>query len=271
MPHVRTRPLSDLAVIYLAMAHSVDGGLTSAKIDAIIENLVGRYRHADRTVVQEMVLETSMAHPDAETLRRAALNAAAELRDVLSPAQREAVLADLKRIARIDGLVVDQERSLLRALAECWGLPLSPVPAAATLHGDVPDLNAWTTIHELALIYLVLAHGTDSDLSGAERQVMLNRLQEWRPDLTGGQVLTILDRAMERYAEGADEHMLADAIHAVKVDLPEGKRMAALRDLIQIANADGVFLDSEEDLINELMGAWNVEPYANYGEHGRKE
>ena len=128
----------------------------------------------------------------------------------------------------------------------------------------------WGVLHNLAYIFLVLAHGTDDDLTESEVQVMMNKLQEWRPQDARADLRSIFEVVSEVYSEGADEKRLKGAIDAVRELLPREQRMAAMNDLVKIANADGVFLDDEEDLINYLMTAWNVEPYANYGSHGSK-
>jgi uncharacterized tellurite resistance protein B-like protein len=147
-------------------------------------------------------------------------------------------------------------------------MSLSPRPDHETREGLV--VHDWSVLHDLAFIYLMLAQGTDRELSEAEIQIILRRLQEWKPTLGPDDVLAILHAAQARYSEGLDETALLASIVAVKEGLPERQRMAALGDLIQIANADGVFLDNEEDLINNLMTAWDVDPYATYGRHGEK-
>ena len=60
--------------------------------------------------------------------------------------------------------------------------------------------------------------------------------------------------------------MLTASIEAVKNALPVAQRKTALNDLVQIANVDGVFLDSEEDLLNDLVAAWGLDAFTDYGE-----
>jgi len=76
-------------------------------------------------------------------------------------------------------------------------------------------------------------------------------------------VYGVLERALERYAQGAVADMLADSVDAIKHTLPTAQRRHVLNDLIQIANADGIFLDSEEDLLNDLTLAWDVDAFAD--------
>lgn len=122
----------------------------------------------------------------------------------------------------------------------------------------------WTPQHDLALIYLVLAHGTDDDLSPSEVDVMLRKLREWLPHLSAEQTRHVLRTAMYKYADRRDELRIDRAIASIKNAMPARQRMLALQDLVRLANADGVFLDEEEDLINSLLAAWEIGPYAGF-------
>ena len=99
--------------------------------------------------------------------------------------------------------------------------------------------------------------------------MVLNKLIEWERGAEGGRVRRVLEAAMKRYAGGVDPITLEASIEGVKQALTPDQRRAALNDLIQIANADGLFLDNEEDLLNELTVAWEVVP--PFGDHGTKD
>jgi len=182
------------------------------------------------------------------------------------------VLHDLMQIAQSDGVVLEGEWELLRAVTEAWSVrpPVDTAPSTGRTPGP-PEAATSRLLHDLAFLYLVLAHGTDSEFSDDERRLLLRKLREWQPSLSESQVTDVLEQAVDRYGRSADAEAVRAAVEAVKTALPPEQRMAALHDLTQIANADGVFLDSEEDLINELMAAWDVDPYAAYGGHGSKE
>lgn len=263
--------MRDLALLYLIMAHGTDDYLSDTELTVITDRLHARTPGDDRADVQDVVMEALAVYMDAQEPMKPFTAAMYSLREQLEPAERHEMLNDLADIARADGVVLKNERGLLRALAECWEVERPGQNIAQPLSkGDRPPRSIGVML-DLAYIYLTLAHGTDYELSEAETQVMLRKLNEWQPSLSEGQVRDVLREAMERYAEGLDERRLQDAIEAVKEGLPKKQRMAALNDLIQIANADGVFLDGEEDLINRLLAVWEVDPYANYGDHGSKE
>lgn len=266
------RLLADLSLLYLTIAQSGDERLSNAELEAVTANLHKHFSHFDHTEVQTIVLEALTTHLDAPSLHAAALEVVEHLGEGLTDEQKDAVLKDLYRIARADGVILDVERELLASVAAYWGVdePDRMDDASAGTTAMEPEDTDDALVH-LAFIYLVLAHGTDRDFSAEERQMLLKRLQEWRPTLIQDQVEYMLDRAMNRYAQGITPDMLSESVEAVRVALPDARRKAALNDLIQIANADGVFLDSEEDLINDLVDAWGLPPYASYGDHGTKE
>lgn len=259
------------ALLYVAAAVTPDGFLSDGEIQRIGDLLKQRFPGSVRTDLALGLIGDALQRLPATEAQQLTMvdDAAAALTTALSPSDREGVLRDLVSIARADGIVMRQERTLIDDLAHRWGLapPDSSQPIGA-VEGEAP---AWSALHDLTLIYLVLAHGTDNELSKNEVQVMMRKLREWQPDVPEARVREILRTAMNRYAEGVDERRLHQAIISVKESMPASKRMAALHDLIQIANADGVFLDVEEDLINNLLAEWEVDPYANYGRHGEKE
>jgi len=263
--------LRSLAFLYLAMGHGTDNYLSGAELDAITDRLHARYPGHDRAEVQDVVGEAMAVYMEADDVVDTATKLIISLRDDLSTKQRQAVLDDVLAVAEADGVVLQNERTLLTSLAECWNVDLKAKDSqGGSMPGDQQRVG-WGVLHHLALIYLILAHGTDNELSERERNVMFRKLREWGPKRSEDEVQAILNAALEAYARGISEEQFAESVFAVREGMPESNRMAALNDLVKIANADGVFLDREEDLINQLLAAWEVMPYANYGRHGSKE
>ncbi len=257
--------LQRLAFLYLTIAHQSDDYLSDAELESVTQMLTTRSEAQDRNAIQPLVMATLDLYMHTEDVDAAMRDAAEHLLDALSIDEMEGVLGDLKIIAEADGVLLSGERSILDVLADTWGLELV---AERSWEGRERD---WGVLHDLAYIYLVLAHGTDNDLTETEVQVMLNKLQEWQPEDTSAEMRSVLTSAMNVYALGADEERLERAIQSVRAVLPREKRMAAMNDLVKIANADGLFLDNEEDLINHLLAEWDVDPFASYGRHGSKE
>ena len=256
MPNVS--PLHELALLYLAMAQSGAADLSYAEREAVTDTLHSRYAYLSRAEVQNVVLEALTSH-DGEVLRVTAREVIGTLGEMLSDDEKKDTLDDLLHIARADGVILARERHFLDDIATSWtvALPLDE-PAAPPAENDVAS---WRALHHLAFIYLVLAHAPDSDFSPEERQLILKKLREWEPALTEDAVQEVLELAIDRYAQGPHPTMLTASVEAVKVLLPVTQRQAALDDLVQIANADGVFLDSEEDLLNDLRTAWDLDTF----------
>ncbi len=256
--------LLDLAFLYLCIAHQSGDYLTDSELETVTRKLAERSALQRRERVQPLVMEALDGYVRLTDVDAGAAETIARLGRVLTRGQRETVLADLTSIAMADGVLHRQERIMLDRLAADWGVARETENAAAVREED------WGVLHDIAYLYLVLAHGTDHDLAHTEMQVMLNKLQEWRPDEASEDVRSVFDSATSAYALGPDEERIERAIDSVRRSLPREQRMAALNDLVKIANADGVFLDTEEDLINHLTDAWDVDPYANYEGHGSK-
>ena len=258
------RRLHLLAVLYLRMAHQSDDYLSDSELESVTLKLAGRSFSEGGPDVRHIVMESLQEYLHAADANALAEAAADQLDGDLTTQQKRDILDDLRQIAEADGVLLKHEREMLRAIAGTWGIEM-------LLQEDEGGNKSWGVLHDLAYIYLVLAHSTDHDLSETEMHVMLNKLQEWQPQVSRGDVKTVLSGALNAYAEGEDQERLEHSIQSVRRTLPRKQRMAALNDLVKIANADGVFLDNEEDLINHLLSEWDVDPYANYGRHGSKE
>lgn len=259
-----TTQLRRLAFLYLTMAHRSDDYLSDSELESVTRMLTARSGLENRDAVQTVLMDALDDYVGSSEKGAEARVIAEALNESFSSEQKQSIYDDLKEIAEADGVLLKNERGMLRALAKTWDV-------RADIRAPQSRDGSWGVVHDLAYIFLVLAHSTDNDLSDTEMQVMYNKLREWEPAVSPDEVERVLQEAMMRYAEGQDDARLEAAIESVRNVLPREQRMAALNDLVKIANADGVFLDDEEDLINHLLSAWDVDPYANYGRHGSKE
>lgn len=266
MPRIDDRSsLKHLAFLYLSIAHRSDDYLSDAELEAVTRMLTARSVAQNRSEIQPIVMDALQDYLNADDVETATGTAAEHLQTVLTDNEKRGVLRDLESVAESDGVLLTSEQSMLRRLAEAWSIRV-PLEEPA---GSEPE--NWGVLHDLAYIYLVLAHGTDRDLTDSEVHVMLNKLKEWIPDGASADMRSVLDAAMEAYSLAENDDRIERSIRSVRDGLPREKRMAAMNDLVKIANADGVFLDTEEDLINHLLTEWDVDPFANYGRHGSKE
>lgn len=256
--HCMAGRLQELALLYLIAASREGWPVGDGRLEAVMDQLQARCSTIPPAQLRALVLEAFdvlLAAEDQDALLQAALEA---VEPHLSQAQRQAVLHDLLRIVEADGIIMESERQLLEMVARRWGLepPYERLRMLDPGQEDIPEV----LIH-LAILYLVLAHGVDHELTRQERQIIVRKLRAWYPELSAQQVAAVLQEAIDRYAEGLTETELRASAEALKLALTPEQRLTAFHDLVQIANADGTFLDTEEDLLNELVDLWELGPH----------
>ena len=117
----------------------------------------------------------------------------------------------------------------------------------------------WGALHDLALIYLSLTHGTDAQLDEAEKEAMLQQLAKWDPrDGEQGDAETILDEVMLVYMSGSSDQMLYTSVVSLGQKLSDANRVAILNDLADMASADGEVVPNEVSFIRQVAQEWGV-------------
>jgi uncharacterized tellurite resistance protein B-like protein len=257
-----THPLSPgerlyhLGILYLMVAYGADDHLSPREVESVVELLQRKHPARDRFQLQEALARVIADEQPIDPLERAA-GSAEVLADYLTDTEKREILDDLMSVGKADGVFLDSERQMLDHIADVWGVPTGE---SATAREPATEHPHQVLVH-LAYIYIVLGHGVDHDLSPPEQRIIMTKLGEWAQDAEGGlDPEQIMKAALQRYGEGDNQELTRESVAAVAHDLPPDRRKAALRDLVQIANADGVFLDGEEDLINSLMQEWKIPP-----------
>ncbi|NBC18526.1 MAG: hypothetical protein GVY18_14565 [Bacteroidetes bacterium] len=260
---VREHPplhLSHLALIYLALAHGADEALDDAEVDLIAERL----RHwQDQDVGQGTVLGALKEALEryAESGRRSHhLDAAIQaVRDCLPDDARRRLLQDLMDLARADDRVVFGEAQLLGRLAHAWDILSTTTDARLWNVLNEADEDGWTPVHDLAVTYVALAHATDDRLSSDEIDAIQSRLAEWLPEADSTVLLGVLREALSAYGQADDpQAQFRRSVEAVRRVMPRHQRAALLIDLYHVAKADGVLLDAEQAVIDDLSEAWGI-------------
>lgn len=118
--------------------------------------------------------------------------------------------------------------------------------------------ETWTRTHDLALVYVALAYGTDNALSDEEVDTIMGTLQKWEADLTQENVQEIVLEAIAIYMQENASIEVTRTIRTLSKSLSEAERKQALEDVVRIAEADGVLLTSESSLITSLAEIWGV-------------
>lgn len=256
----------NLAVIYIALAYGTDHDLTDDELSALTGALREWTVIPDDAHVQEVVMEaaTAFLEGDARAEVRRSID---RLSEDLSFEQRRKALRDVMHIAEADGVVLEREQGLIHLLAEAWSLKqlseelLEDTSAVVQRKGE-----DWGLIHELAFLYIVVAHSANNDLSEDEIEVMLDRLHEWQPEQSRKEIRNVFRRSLQVYADEPEQSLIQDSVEALKKVLPVVQRLTVLDDLNTVAYADGALTPEERQLIMQLARAWDVNVRLN-GQH----
>lgn len=116
-----------------------------------------------------------------------------------------------------------------------------------------------TLLHDLALIYLGLAHGADEDLDAAETRQIAASLRRWQPDKDPALIDHVIREATLTYLNGANPERVHEAVHVLKDSLSKDLRATILQDFADIARADGEILLEERDFIQQVADEWELD------------
>lgn len=248
----------DLALVYLALAYGTDHELGDNEMRALTGALRDWTVVPSEAQVQEVVMEaaTVFLEGDSQAEVRRSIQ---ELGNELSLVQRRQALQDVMRIAEADGVLLEREQGLIHHLADAWSLKdmsedlVKDTSAVVQRRGE-----DWGLIHELAFIFIVVAHSANDDLTPPQIDAALDRLQEWRPDLSTEGVRDVFRRALQVYAEEPDQSLIEGSVEALKQALPQVQRLAVIDDLCAVVRADTAPADAGRELIMTLARAWDV-------------
>ncbi len=123
-----------------------------------------------------------------------------------------------------------------------------------------PDggLDTWTRTHDLALILIALAYGTDRRLVETELEAIIDAIAGWRPGKNRDEAMEIVMETVAVYLESDVETEIVNSINTLRQVLTPEQRKRALDDAANVAQADGVYLGSERSLVSVLAAAWEI-------------
>lgn len=116
-----------------------------------------------------------------------------------------------------------------------------------------------TLLHDLALLYLGLAHGADENLDPAETKQIAASLRRWQPDKDPALIDHVIREATLTYLNGTDSDRMKQSVHVLKGALSPNLRTVILKDLAEIARADGEILLEERDFIRKIAEDWELD------------
>jgi uncharacterized tellurite resistance protein B-like protein len=249
----------NLALIYIALAYGTDHDLQEEEMATLTDALREWTAMPGDAHVQEVVMEaaTAFLEGDARAEVRRSID---QLRERLSATERRRALRDVMDIAEADGVLLEREQGLIHILAEAWSLKqLSEELLADTTVAVQQKGEDWGLIHELAFIYIVVAHSSDNELSDAEIDVILDRLHEWQPQRSEDEVREAFRRSLQVYAEEPGQALIQASVETLKEALPVVERLTVLDDLNTVAHAEeGKLTRNERELIMNLARAWDI-------------
>ena len=114
-------------------------------------------------------------------------------------------------------------------------------------------------MHDLTLIYLALAHGTDADMDPAEVETIQQMLRGWFPDVGPALVKQATEEVMLVYMGKSRDAMIELSAASLREVLVKGERIGVLNDLADLASADGSVVPNEVLFIRKLAQYWDVE------------
>lgn len=248
----------DLALIYIALGYS-DGRSLSEAEQALIADVLEKWRSPfPREVLEEVIMEAVAVFLEDEQGREV-LQSIRSLKDQLTMEERREALRDAFRIAEADAIIVHRERNLISILAQEWEIKATETHLLEQTTATLESRPAWSLMHDLCLLYLVVAHSPDNELSDSEIGAMIECLHEWQPDLEESEIRDVLKETLAAYAQEPDAAVLGQAIQTIKTAFPEVQLMAAFNDLVYIAMIEGTLAPEAAALLGILSEAWGLE------------
>ena len=111
-------------------------------------------------------------------------------------------------------------------------------------------------LHDLALLYLALALGTDGQLTHEEQTAMRDQLRAWAPGTDPALCDHALREAVLSYGDGISVERLDALVEGLRSELDAKGRDRVLADLRAVAASDAVVQTSEVVFIDRVERAW---------------
>ncbi|WP_420454973.1 TerB family tellurite resistance protein [Rubrivirga sp.] len=126
-------------------------------------------------------------------------------------------------------------------------------------HPDSPE--APSPLDDLALLTLVVAHGTDADLDPRETRVLVRQLDALSDVFddahSGADLSDLVENAVEAYGR-LSVRGLDDVVARLRDTLDTALLARAHAALVEVADADGVVHTMEKTFLRHLAQAWRL-------------
>lgn len=257
LPSESKKNVQDLALIFIALAYGADAELTDTEVESLTA-AIGRWRPDDEPEhIREVVVE-AWALFEADETGDEVVAAIESLNSKLEDSSKQRALEDAMLIAEADGILLSSERTLLSVLAAAWDLRGAEADLIAKTTATVDDRPVWTLLHDIALLAIAIAHGSEGGIDRDEISSMIQRLGGWRSDMDPDDLQAVIRTALEVFSEVDLIEVLQQCAVSIRERLPHALRLIVLDDLIAVAEADGNMNRNEADMIGSLAQAWQL-------------
>lgn len=248
----------DLALLLITVGYSSEQDLTDEELDSVFES-IARWRPDDTMdEVREIVFEAVAVFQESDIDEEVA-RSIRSLKTSLSREQRERAMRDVLAVAEADGIIQNNERSLLAVVGDIWDIQETQESMLEESSATPEEKPEWSVLHDITLVYIVLAHGSDGILSEEEIGAILKRLAFWQPELEESDLRDIFRDALQFYSTGPDKDDLTESTDAINEHLTKAQRMSVVNDLVYIGEIDGPLTEYETDMVEQVALLWTVE------------
>ena len=123
-------------------------------------------------------------------------------------------------------------------------------------------MDAHSPLADLALLTLVVAHGTDADLDPRETRVLVQQLDEVGEDLrdahSGADLSDLVEAAVKAYG-ALSVRDLDEVVDRLGRALDPAQVARVHAALVRVADADGVVHTMERTFLRHLAQAWGLD------------
>lgn len=257
----------ELALVFLALAYGTDEELTEEELATMTDVLEGWRDEFPADEVQDVVMEALAIYLEDEDGEEV-LQSISQLKQQLDPAERRRALEDIVRIAEADGVLLSAEQHLISRLATAWEIRGTGERLIDQTTVSTQEEPSWSMLHDIGLMYVIVAHSTDNDISEAEITAMIARLSDWQPELEEPEIRGVLREALGFYSRDPGQKALRHSVHTIREQLPVVHRLVLLDDLAFIAQADGEISETAQGMLGSLSKSWGIGVRVNGHDEG---
>ncbi len=121
--------------------------------------------------------------------------------------------------------------------------------------------ESWGKVEQLTYLYLALCYGADQDFAKEEKSVLVQKVMGLDSMLSKKAAVALINSVAKSYIEDRRSGSNAPVrltIQRLGQRLSSEELSQALGDLFSLAQADGMIVDGEWDLIDECKRSWGV-------------